>query len=102
MQGFDDLLREQIVKAIQTLEYKQLVEVQGFIWRLNGLEDTLGYLAMKFRNTHNEEERQAVAKEYAITVEKLIATKQWQEIPAPEDQLPDEYMPKTFGDYWWR
>jgi hypothetical protein len=35
-------------------------------------------------------------------VERLIASGRWQDMPAPEDQLPDEWMPKAFFDYWLR
>jgi hypothetical protein len=62
----------------------------------------LGVLAMKFRSTRHDAERRDIAKEYSETVERLINSSGWQEIPAPEDQLPDDWMPKAFFDYWLR
>ena len=37
---------------------------------------------------------------YAKAVKKLIASGHWNEMPAPEDQLPDEFMPMEFFDFW--
>ena len=62
--------------------------------------DRLGILAMKFRSTRCDAERRDSAKEYSDTVERLINSTNWHEMPAPEDQLPDDGMPKAFFDYW--
>lgn len=64
--------------------------------------ERLGILAAKFRGTRSDEERREIAKDYSQTVERLIQSGVWQEIPAPEDQLPDAWMPKAFFDYWLR
>ncbi len=61
----------------------------------------LGVLAAEFRGTRRDAERQAIAQEYSQTVERLIQGG-WDEMPAPEDQLPDKWMPKAFFDYWLR
>jgi len=45
-------------------------------------------------------ERQDIAREYAGTVNRLIQAGHWYEMPAPEDQLPDDWMPPEFFDYW--
>jgi hypothetical protein len=62
-------------------------------------EERLGELAMRFRHTRQVEERQAIADEYSSTVERLIRSGHWQEMPAPEDQLPDAWMPHAFFAY---
>jgi hypothetical protein len=63
-------------------------------------EEHLGELAMKFRGTRHEAERRAIAADYSQTVERLIRSGTWREMPAPEDQLPDDWMPTAFFDYW--
>ena len=63
-------------------------------------EEHLGQLAMRFRGTRRESERQAIADDYSQAVERLIRCGGWHEMPAPEDQLPDRWMPKAFFDYW--
>jgi hypothetical protein len=35
-------------------------------------------------------------------VERLIDSGNWEEMPAPEDQLPDNWMPRKFFDYWFQ
>jgi hypothetical protein len=47
-------------------------------------------------------EGQVIAKQYAKTVKKLVKSGCWTEMPPPEDQLPDEFMPKDFFRYWSR
>jgi hypothetical protein len=64
-------------------------------------EDRLGSLAMRFRNTRRDDERRAIAEEYARTVDRLIRTGRWHEVPPPEDQLPDAWMPAAFRTYWY-
>ena len=64
--------------------------------------DRLGILAMKFRGTRHDGERREIAKDYSQTVERLIQSGVWHEMPATEDQLPDAWMPKAFFDYWLR
>jgi hypothetical protein len=61
----------------------------------------LGTLAMRFRGTRDEEERRAIAAEYAQTVDRLIQSGRWVEAPTFEDQLPDEWMPPAFTAYWY-
>ena len=63
-------------------------------------EELLGELAMRFRGTRDETKRRAIADEYAQTVERLIQGGNWEEMPASEDQLPDEWLPAAFFDYW--
>jgi hypothetical protein len=63
-------------------------------------EERLGNLAMKFRGTRNSAERQTIAGDYSQTVERLIQSGSWQEMPALEDQLPDAWMPKSFFEFW--
>jgi len=63
-------------------------------------EQRLGDLAMKFRGTRSEAERQAIAADYSQIVEQLIQSGGWQEMPAPEDELPDTWMPKAYFEYW--
>lgn len=55
----------------------------------------LGKLAMEFRSATD---KQDVARRYALVVKRLIATGlwHWNHMPPPEDQLPDEFMPKEF------
>lgn len=61
-------------------------------------ENQLGFLAMKFRG--GRDDKNEVAQEYARIVELLINSGNWKEIPALEDQLPDEWMPDNFFKYW--
>ncbi len=55
---------------------------------------------MQFRGTRDDTERLSIKEEYARTVKKLINSKNWNEIPPLEDQLPDEDMPEEFFQYW--
>jgi hypothetical protein len=57
---------------------------------------------MQFRGTRIETERQAIADDYAQTVDRLIRSGRWHEMPPPEDQLPDDWMPTAFFEYWSR
>ncbi len=63
-------------------------------------EEYLGVLAMTFRGTRDCALRDAIAKEYEKTVTKLIKSRGWNEMPPPEDQLPDDRMPKAFLEFW--
>ncbi len=62
--------------------------------------ENLAFLAMKFRGTRRDKERRDIREEYSQTVERLIQSGKWHEMPAPEDQLPDDWMPKAFFQYW--
>ena len=64
--------------------------------------ERLGELALRFRGTRRYSERRSIARDYSQTVDRLIHSGNWHEIPAPEDQLPDMWMPKTFFEYWFR
>lgn len=33
-------------------------------------------------------------------VDRLIKSGSWDEMPAPEDQLPDDWMPGSFHEFW--
>ncbi|MBI2824063.1 MAG: hypothetical protein HYX69_05140 [Planctomycetia bacterium] len=63
-------------------------------------EEHLGELAIKFRGTRRDAERHDIARDYSDTVDRLIHAGNWNEMPAPEDQLPDDWMPKAFFQYW--
>ncbi len=65
-------------------------------------EENLGVLAMQFRGAPNKAIRRAIADEYSKIVKKLIQSGNWHEMPAPEDQLPDDFMPDSFFAYWSR
>ncbi|MCE9553158.1 MAG: hypothetical protein K8T91_07240 [Planctomycetes bacterium] len=65
-------------------------------------EERLGQLAMTFRGTRDTTQREEIAAEYSRTVNKLIASGQWQTMPGPEDQLSDDSMPPAFFEYWSR
>ena len=65
-------------------------------------EERLGRLAMNFRGTRRDAERRDIANDYSQTVERLIHSGRWRETPPPEDQLPHDWMPPTFFDYWSR
>ena len=64
------------------------------------LETQLGLLAMQFRSTRDESERDKLAAQYAQVVDRLITSGKWKEMPAFEDMLPDEWMPKAFFKFW--
>jgi hypothetical protein len=55
---------------------------------------------MQFRGTRENDERRTIATEYADTVERLVKSGGWHEMPPPEDQLPDDWMPQAFFAYW--
>jgi len=55
---------------------------------------------MRFRSTRDESERKTVAAQYAQVVDSLIASRKWKEMPAFEDMLPDEWLPKAFFKFW--
>lgn len=63
-------------------------------------ETRLGILAMRFRGTRDQAERRVIAEEYSRVVDRLIRGGQWEQLPAAEDQLPDEWMPEAFFRYW--
>jgi hypothetical protein len=63
-------------------------------------EQRLCILAREFRGTRDEQQRTSIAKEYAQAVGRLINSKKWRRIPPLEDQLPDEWMPDAFFEYW--
>ena len=65
-------------------------------------EELLGGLAMKFRATRRDVDRREIANDYSQTVERLIHSGKWHEMPSPEDQLPDAWMPSAFFEYWSR
>ncbi len=65
-------------------------------------EERLGGLAMRFRGTRREADRLDIAKAYSETVERLIRSGRWHDMPPPEDQLPDDWMPPVFFEYWSR
>ena len=64
------------------------------------LEIQLGFLAMRFRSTRDESERDKVASDYKRVVDELIASGTWEEMPSLEDMLPDERIPETFFNFW--
>jgi hypothetical protein len=63
-------------------------------------ETKLGLLAMQFRSTRDESVRDKVTADYERVVNELIASGQWEEMPAFEDMLPDERMPEAFFKFW--
>jgi hypothetical protein len=65
-------------------------------------EERLGELAMKFRGTKRDAERRAIALDYSKTVQRLIDSRSWREMPSPEDELPDAWLPDAFFTYWSR
>jgi hypothetical protein len=65
-------------------------------------EDLLGILAMRYRRAQARADRLQIAKEYADIVDRLILSGVWHNAPPPEDQLPDEDMPKAFFEFWMR
>lgn len=65
-------------------------------------EERLSGLALKCRGTRRDGERRAIAKDYSQTVERLIQSGSWHDMPPPEDQLPDDWMLPAFFEYWSR
>lgn len=63
-------------------------------------EMRLSQLASRFRSNRQEAARRDIAQDYAETVDRLIYSGAWELVPAPEDQLPDDCMPKAFFAYW--
>jgi len=69
---------------------------------LNDDNSLLGHIALRFRSAQSDADRRQIAKEYGQVVEHLIQGRQWNEMPPSEDQLPDEYMPTGFVEFWSR
>ncbi len=65
-------------------------------------EERLGELAMKFRGAERDAERRVIAEDYSLVVKRLIRGGRWHEMPPPEDQLPSDWMPTAFFEYWAR
>ena len=63
-------------------------------------EQLLSKLAMQFRGTSDTRKRTQIAKEYRQVVKKLSEGGKWKDVPPPEDQLPDEFMPPEFNKHW--
>jgi len=63
-------------------------------------EDILGALACRFRGTRDHDARESIKAQYAEVIDRQIKSGTWNEVPAFEDQLPDDAMPKAFFDYW--
>lgn len=63
-------------------------------------EQRLGQHAMRFRGTSDCDERDKIVDEYTHDVKQLIDSGNWNNMPAPEDMLPDNRMPKEFFEYW--
>lgn len=64
------------------------------------LSDRLGWIAFHFRGTRDSEERKRLATEYEQVVNELIESGIWDEVPGPEDELPYEWMPRRYFEYW--
>ena len=47
-------------------------------------------------------QRQGIVTDYSDVVDRLIGSGKWQTGPALEDQLPDEWIPEAFFEYWSR
>lgn len=62
--------------------------------------ETLGRLADRFRHAKSKREKTAIAKVYAMAVKDLIIEGGWTDVPTPADELPAEYMPPEYADYW--
>lgn len=63
-------------------------------------EDMLGLLAMKFRGSHNINEKNEAVRDYEQAVNRLVNSGKWKEMPALEDMLPHNLMPQIFFQYW--
>jgi hypothetical protein len=63
-------------------------------------ETMLGILAMRFRSTRDEGERDAITQRYAAVAARLIESGKWEATPTFENQLPDERLPRAYFDYW--
>ncbi len=63
--------------------------------------ERLGVLAANYRFTHDPLKRERIAKDYGDIMRAVIRTygESWDEMPAAEDQLPDEHMPKEWFDF---
>ena len=82
--GYDEAHKQVIHEA--AIKVGGVTKAPDYCFRLGGTRDS--------------GQRQAIAKLYAKTVKKLVKSKCWNEMPPPEDQLPDDFMPKDFFQYW--
>lgn len=62
---------------------------------MNKLMNRLGELAREFRGDKDETKRKEIANRYEYTWKRIVDLGVG-EVPPPEDQLPDEFMPKSF------
>jgi hypothetical protein len=51
-------------------------------------EERLGGLALQFRGTRRDDERREIAQHYSQTVERLIQSGKWHEMPHPKTSSP--------------
>ncbi len=63
-------------------------------------EQQLGRLAIQFRRCRDDQQRQEIVQRYERAVQDLIETGSWRRVPPPENQLPDELMPRNYFEYW--
>jgi len=67
---------------------------------IDALEDHLGQLAFQFRGAkRDEKKRRKIVKKYEVAMKKLFKIG-WSGEPDVESQLPDEYMPQVYKDFW--
>jgi len=68
---------------------------------INKLEDELANIAMAFRGApQDSEERDSIAERYRSIMEQIFVYEDWCGEPEVESQLPDEYMPDVYKEYW--
>jgi hypothetical protein len=67
---------------------------------IKDLPKELSTLAETFRNTKDNKTKQEIADLYQKKVNLLIETTKWDKMPPLENQLPQNWMPFEFYDYW--
>jgi hypothetical protein len=88
----------EVVLTLQDYSYSAALNfAQNWI---KDLPKELGTLAETFRTTTDNKAKQEIADFYRKRVCWLVESTKWDEMPPHENQLPQNWMPFEFYDYW--
>jgi hypothetical protein len=88
----------EVVLTLQDFSYSAALNfAQNWI---KNLPKELGTLAETFRTATDSKTKQEIADIYQKRVIWLVQSTKWDEMPPHENQLPQNWMPFEFYDYW--
>jgi hypothetical protein len=64
------------------------------------LEGQLATLATRFTAADSDQDREKIAERYSEVTDALFAIPSWWGEPAPDSQLPEEWMPASYRQFW--